>query len=214
MTEPTKLPEPEGLAMLRHRFGRTIEIWIAYSVFLNREIEIGPGKTCFDEAVLEQTTHTLNMVLYSFLFSMFDRSGVSFPKITAPLLEQLTPAAREARAMVVEAEHRIHGELARIRNNIGFHQGARRKSHRDGYDAYKAFHPGIPVLIMQGLRVFFREADKTYGSAEDYVIPVDDEVTDELLRLCRDLKREIAEDAGSDIASMLINLGQRMKASA
>lgn len=33
-----KLPEPEDLQMLRHRFSRTIEMWVAYNTFLNREV--------------------------------------------------------------------------------------------------------------------------------------------------------------------------------
>ena len=209
-----KVPEPEALAMLRHRFGRTIEIWTAYHVFLTREVDVGPRKTCVDETIVEQTTHTLNMVFYSFVYSIFDPSGVSFPKISQTILKEITPIAIEARTMVIEAERRIHGDLAKIRSNIGFHQGANRKKHKVGYGAYNTFHPGIPMLIMHGLRVFFREVAKTHESSEPYAKPVDDAVTAKILQHCRNLENEIAEDDGADLPSMLIQLGERMRKSA
>lgn len=212
MTE--KLAEPEALSMLRHRFGRTIEVWTAYTAFLKREVQIGPDKTCLDDDLVEQTTHTLNMVFYSFIYSLFEKSGVNFPEITQPLLAQLSPAAQEARAMVVEAEQSIHSELAKIRNNIGFHHGNSTKKHRVGYAAYSTFHPGIPILIMQGLRVFFREAAKSYESVESYKYPVEDDATESILEICRDLKRKIAEDGHGDLASMLFSIGQRLRTAA
>lgn len=211
-TVSEKLPEPEELAMLRHRFGRTIEVWIAYSAFLRREILTGPNKFCVNDKIVEQTTHTLLIIFYSFIHSMFDKSGVDFTKISQGMLNDLTPAAKEARAIVVDVEKRIHPELEKIRNNIGFHQGNKRKKHLSGYGAYDAFHPWIPMLIMDGLRVFFREVDKRYAHKEEYGLEIDEKTTEEILEFCRKIKRDINADKVSDLATNLRELGQILAA--
>lgn len=207
-----KLPEPEALAMLRHRFGRTIEIWTAYNAFRNREIEVGPDKTCTDDLIVEQTTHTLLVTFYSFVYSLFDKSGVNFQNISQTILGQLTPAAREARAIVVATEEHIHSDLAKIRSNIGFHQGDNRKKQHVGYGAYNTFHPLAPMLIMHGLRAFFRETSKIYAHSEPHAKEMDEETTVRLLELCRELKREIDTNKGVDLSSIFINLGERLAA--
>lgn len=204
--------EPESLMLLRHRFGRTIEVWTAYTVFLERQVEVGSDRVCMNDLIVEQTTHTLNMVFYSFVYSLFDKSGVSFPKATQPLLDRLSPLAREARALVVDAERKIHSELSKIRNNIGFHGGAAMKNHRSGYRAYASFHPGEVDVIMQGMRVFFREAEKSFTPAEPYANQPDDEVTVEIMELCRSIRREIDETDGEGLGPMFEALGRRLSA--
>ena len=211
MTNASSKPvEPEEVSMLRHRFGRTIEIWTAYNVFLSGEVEVGPDKTCLDSTIVDQTTHTLLIAFYSFVYSLFDPSGVSFPKISQSMLDELTPVAREARAIVVSTEQKIHSELGKIRSNIGFHQGNRFKKHDVGYLAYKAFHPLAPMVIMQGMRVFFREVAKTHEPYEPYALDVSDEDTLGVLQYCRDMKKEVDENQGADLPGMLEGLGRRL----
>jgi hypothetical protein len=86
------------------------------------------------------------------------------------------------------------------------------KNHRSGYEAYTSFHPGEAVLIMQGLRVFFREAAKSFIPMEQYANRPDDEVTREIMDLCRSIRREIDETDGNGLGPMFQELGRRLSA--
>lgn len=163
-----KLPEPEDLQMLRHRFSRTIEMWVAYKTFLNREILVGSDKTCINEQVVFQTTHTLLVAYYSFVYSLFDPNAVNFKQITDKTLLHLPEDAHEARDIVLEQWEKIRTPISIIRNNIGFHQSPKQKGASLGYENYGNIHPYAPELIMQALRVFFRRVDSIFESTEAY----------------------------------------------
>ncbi|QOJ20856.1 MAG: hypothetical protein HRU77_09220 [Gammaproteobacteria bacterium] len=163
-----KLPEPEDLKMLRHRFSRTIEIWVAYNAFLNREVFVGSDKTCINDVVVFQTTHTLLVAYYSFVYSLFDPSAVDFKGITEKTLSHLPQDAREARDIVLEQWEKIKTPISIIRNNIGFHQSPKQKGASRGYENYGNVHPYSTELIMQALRVFFRRVDSVFESSEPY----------------------------------------------
>ena len=92
----TKLPEPESLGTLRHRWARTIEVWVAYRTFLHREVFVGPDRVCLNPLVVQQTTHTLLACYYSFLYSLFDPSGVNFDRVSKDLLPSLPPTTMKA----------------------------------------------------------------------------------------------------------------------
>jgi hypothetical protein len=179
-------------------------------VFREQQVAVGPDKICFEERIRIQSTHTLLIAFHSFVYRLFDPSGVNFTSISPRLEEHLSPAAKEARDMVVEVERAIHGDLAKIRCNIGFHHGDKRKQQRAGYGAYETLHPLAPMLIMQGLRVFFRQTHKVFDSSEEYGVAHEDEVTAELLEVCRDLKRQVDEQGGGSIAALLQGLREEL----
>lgn len=199
----TKLPEPEDLQMLRHRFSRTIEIWVAYSTFLNREVLVGSDKTCLNDIVVFQTTHTLLIAYYSFVFSLFDPSAVNFKDITEKILPHLTPDAREARDLVLEQWGEIEKPLTIIRNNIGFHHSAKLKGASTGYQNYGNIHPLATELIMQALRVFFRRVDGVFESSEPYGDAPDENDTVALMEQVRKLKEYIVENPHEEVLKSL-----------
>ncbi|WP_233963236.1 MULTISPECIES: hypothetical protein [Enterobacterales] len=202
----TKLPEPEDLQMLRHRFSRTIEMWVAYNTFLNREVLVGNDKTCLNDIIVFQTTHTLLIAYYSFIFSLFDPSAVNFKKITEKILPHLPPDAHEARGLVLEQWGKIEKPLTIIRNTIGFHHSAKQKGASTGYQNYGNIHPLSTELIMQALRVFFRRVDGVFESSEPYgVAPAEDD-TVALMEKVRGLKEYIVENPHEEVLKSLRTL--------
>jgi hypothetical protein len=160
------LPEPESILQLRHRWSRLIEMWVAYNVFLHREVLVGDDKVCLHQEVVTQTTHTLLIVYYSYMYSMFDESGVHFEKVTAAIADKLPPAIRHIRSKILELWGRVRSPLSRIRHNIGFHGATKEKSHRDGYKQFAEFHPMLPEVLARYLRVFFLQLDAVFERRE------------------------------------------------
>jgi len=199
----TKLAEPEDLQMLRHRFGRTIEMWVAYNTFLNREVLVGNDKTCINNHVVFQTTHTLLIAYYSFVFSLFDPSAVNFRKITEKILDELPSDAREARDLVLEQWAKIEKPLTIIRNNIGFHHSVKQKGADFGYENYGNIHPLSTELIMQALRVFFRRVDGVFESKESYGIAPAENDTLALMEQVRRMKEYIIQNPYEDVFKSL-----------
>jgi len=195
----TKLPEPEDLQMLRHRFARTIEVWVAYNTFLSREVFVGEDKICLNNLVVEQTTHTLLIAYYSFVFSLFDPSAVNFKNITEKVLPHLPQDAHEARDLVLEQWKNIEKPLAIIRNNIGFHHSTSQKGAKAGYQNYANIHPLATELIMNGLRVFFRRVDGVFESREPFGIAPDEEDTVALMAYVRKLNEHIVQNPHEEI---------------
>jgi len=189
-----KMQEPEGIRQIRHRWSRTIEIWVAYQTFLNRQVEIGPDKICLNELVVVQTTHTLLVAYYSFLYSLFDPSGSDFEKATEELLPHFPARAVEIRNLILEHWQQICGPITRIRHNIGFHHAKNRKGVETGYDAYKEIHPQSSEYIMNLFRVFFRILDEVYDYSEPYGIPPRKEDIEPLYQMAMELKRFIEEN--------------------
>ncbi|QEW31120.1 hypothetical protein D0N50_05280 [Erwinia billingiae] len=193
-----KLSEPEDLEMLRHRFARTIEIWVAYNTFLNREVLIGNDKICLNDTVAFQTTHTLLIAYYSFVFSLFDPSAVNFKNITEKMLHHLPQDAHEARDLILEQWEKIKIPLSIVRNNIGFHHSPKRKGANTGYQNYGNIHPLATELIMQALRVFFRRVDAVFESHESYGVAPNESDTMALMDQVRELKNYIVENPHED----------------
>lgn len=194
-----KLPEPEDLRMLRHRFARTIEMGVAYNTFLKREVLVGNDKTCLNNIIGFQTTHTLLIAYYSFVFSLFDPSAVNFKKITENILPYLPQDAREARDLVLEQWEEIKIPLTLIRNNIGFHHSPKQKGASIGYQSYGNIHPYATELIMQALRVFFRRVDAVFESSEPYGVAPNENDTVALMDYVRELKEYIVKNPHEEV---------------
>ncbi len=201
-----KLLEPEDLKMLRHRFSRTIEMWVAYNTFLEREVLVGNDKTCLNDTVVFQTTHTLLIAYYSFVFSLFDPSAVNFKSITEKILPNLPQDAREARDLVLEQWEEIKTPISIIRNNIGFHHSPKQKGATTGYENYGNIHPYATELIMQALRVFFRRVDGVFESSEPYGVAPDESTTVALMAYVRKLKEYIVENPHEEVFKNLLAL--------
>lgn len=189
-----KLPEPEDLQMLKHRFARTIEMGVAYNTFLKREVLVGNDKTCLNDMIVYQTTHTLLISYYSFIFSLFDPSAVNFKSISEKLLPHLQEDAHEARDLILEQWEKIKTPLSKIRNNIGFHHSPKQKGADIGYQNYGNIHPYAIELIMQALRVFFRRVNTVFESSEPYGIEPNEKDTLALMDHVRKLKEYIDEN--------------------
>jgi hypothetical protein len=187
----TKLPEPEDFATLRHRWARTIEVWVAYRTFLHREVQVGPDRICLTPLVVQQTTHTLLACYYSFLYSLFDPSGVNFKKVSKELLPNLPPPAVGVRDLILEHWAMIADPVTLIRHNIGFHGAPKRKGMKRGYAAYRSLHPQSSEYVMTLMRVFFRFVDEVYEGAERRMRPTAPGEIDALMAMARELRSEI-----------------------
>src|SRR5271157_2034396 len=149
-------PEPTEVRLLRHRWNRLTEIWVAYNTFLRREVEIGADKVCLNGGVVTQTTHTLLLMYYSHLYSLFDRAGINFADATQAIQVSLPADTREVREKILALWSKIENPVTRIRHNVGFHGARAEDFHRDGISQLQRFHPLVPEALMGYLRVFFR----------------------------------------------------------
>jgi hypothetical protein len=199
MRAMTKLAEPEKLRTLKHRWGRTVEIWVAYQVFLNDEVKIGPAFTCINRDLAKQTTHTLLTCYYSYLFSLFDRSGINFEEISAELVVNASHKASEVRTLILEHWEDIRSPMTQIRNNIGFHGAVKEKGKSLGYSAYFSIHPFSSEYIMTLMRVFFRLMEEVYESAETIARQVNPGEIDLLMEQAK-LTKQMIENSAEDFA--------------
>jgi len=185
--------ETEEIFLLRHRFGRTIEIWTAYNVFLKKQVFVGGDYVCYNTFVVEQTTHTLLISYYSYLHSLFDPSGTNFIQATEPFIEGLPERAKIVRKEIIEHWEKIQIPINKIRNNIGFHGGKKLKNQTSGYAAYADtnLHPWSPDYLLQLLRIFFRDLDSVVSLSENYLNHISSEETEKLYNLAKELKKEI-----------------------
>jgi hypothetical protein len=195
--------EPEDLAMLRHRFGRAIEVSTAYHAFNNGEIAVGPDKTCINEVVRFQVTHTLLVTYYSFIYSLFDPSGVNFIKISEKVSPLIASDGQEAARLAIETWQKIRKPMSIIRSNIGFHHSEAAKGASMGYESYGSIHPFEPELIMQALRVFFRRASEVYEPREPYGAKPLAKDTGELMQYVMRIKAEIQANPKEDVMELL-----------
>jgi hypothetical protein len=168
-------------------------MWVAYNTFLNQEVLVGRDKVCLDNLVVLQTTHTLLVAYYSFVYSLFDPSAVNFRAITEKTLPHVTQDAREARDIVLEQWEKVKAPISIIRNNIGFHQSPKQKGASRGYENYGNVHPYATELIMQALRVFFRRVDSVFDSSEPYGRKPSEEDTLALMNMVRRLKQDLID---------------------
>lgn len=173
------IQETEEIFLLRHRFGRTMEIWTAYNVFLRREVKVGKEYICYEPYVVEQTTHTLLIAYYSYLYSLFDPIGTNYITATESIVDKLPDRAKAVRHDILEHWDKIKEPINKIRHNIGFHGGKKVKNSTSGYCAYAdtQLHPWSPEYILQLLRVFFRDLDKVVSKSENFYLHLSDKDT-------------------------------------
>ncbi len=84
------MTETEDLYLIRFRYGRAAEMLLAYKTFLFGQVHIGGQNYCPTNKHARQTGHTLLVVFYSFIFSMFDKNGTHFVSATEPFLNALS----------------------------------------------------------------------------------------------------------------------------
>lgn len=199
-------PEPTEVRLLRRRWNRLTEIWVAYHTFLHREVEIGPDKVCLSGSVVTQTTHTLLLMYYSYLYSLFDRAGINFADATQAIEVSLPADTREVRGKILALWSRIENPVTRIRHNVGFHGARAEDSHRDGISQLQRIHPGVPKALMGYLRVFFRHLEMCFSGAR----PLDPSArasVHQLLEYAKSLEKESEEPFDETPEHMLARYG-------
>lgn len=192
------MKESTNLYLLRHRYGRTVEMYIAYRTFLHRHVIYGEDKFCKNEEDVRQVTHTLLLSFYSFIYSLFDPSGTNFFTATDEYVPYLKKEVLEIRDELGDLWTKNKSAIATLRSNIGFHGGKHKKGYDSGYTALSKLHPLIPELIMTQLARFFRELDKVVDRTDNYEFHIDPEEGKLLLAHAEKLK-EVIESKEMDI---------------
>jgi hypothetical protein len=176
----------DQLVTLCHRWARLIELATAYKTFLNQEVLVGPQHSCPDAFFVAQTTHTLLVIYYSFLYSLFDPKGVNLVTVTEPMQAELPPEAWEAREKAVVLWKSIERQMMLVRHKIGFRGEANYKGLELGYEQYRNINPLFPELIMMYLGAFFRYVHLHY----DVKGPMANPPTEETARWLLDAAKE------------------------
>jgi hypothetical protein len=202
--------EPDNIYLLRHRWARSIEVRAAYQTFLNREVLVGSDKTCLNDEVVTQTTHTLLVAYYSFIYSLFDPSGTNFEYITCAHINDFPEKVVEVRDLILEHWQKIEDPIRRIRHNIGFHQSKKRKGSSNGYESYRELHPLSADYIMTLFRVFFRLLDDVYDYEESYMFKPNKDETDVLYDMALQLKRSIDESPQENLMKVAEELFNKL----
>ena len=185
----TLLPEREDVERLRFRWHRLIEIWVAYNVFLNRQVVVGRDKICVNDAVVTQTIHTLLVVYYSYLYSLFDPTGINFITVTKAIDPSLPVSVRQIALKIVNLWNEVRDPITRIRNNMGFHGARANKGHDDATAQFYRLHPLLPQALAAYLRFFFRELELVFDGSRSLVPATRDEI-DGLLEYASEVERE------------------------
>ncbi|MGF1794014.1 hypothetical protein L4D21_25885 [Photobacterium profundum] len=172
------LKESEQLAMLHHRFCRTLEIEVAYHSFLKKEVMVGESYYCLHEPLREDVTHTLLVTYYSYIYSLFDPSGVHIGRLADDIVNKLPVQGKEALAIANDTWEEIKAPISKIRNTIGSHNSPKKSGVAHGYGSYSEIHPLATLLIIKALRLFFRNAYKVYEPEEPLSTSPTDEEND------------------------------------
>lgn len=191
--------ESEQLYLLRFRYGRTAEIFLAYKTFLFREIKIGDKNYCQTEEHVRQVTHTLLLTFYSFVYSLFDASGTDFISATEPYKNSLSQDGMKIRDELIDIWIKNKTALSKLRNNIGFHGGLKMKSHDVGYSALIEIHPQTSEFIMNHLALFFMEMDELIPTSENYHFHIDPDARKILLGNAVRLKEQLEDNTLKDM---------------
>jgi len=191
------MKETEEMYLLRFRYGRAAEMFIAYKTFLHRQVITGDKSYCPNEEVVIQVTHTLLLTFYSFIYSMFDKSGTDFISTTEPYVNVLTDAGKEVRKELIEVWTKNEKAISKLRHNIGFHGGVKIKSHEVGYSALSDIHPQVVEFIMNHLAIFFMEMDVILPPREDYNFHVSPEQKKFFFDRAEKFKKQINDPAFS-----------------
>ena len=163
----------EELYLLRFRYGRAAEMLLAYKTFLHRQINVGEKNYCQTEDNVRQVTHTLLVVFYSFIYSMFDKVGTDFVKTTEPYVPLLSENGKTIRTDLIKIWEKYKTPITILRHNIGFHGGEKIKGHDAGYGSLADIHPVTAELIMNHMALFFMEIDAIIPPKEDYNVHID-----------------------------------------
>jgi len=198
--------ETEQLYLLRFRYGRTVEIFIAYKTFLNRQVKTDENSYCHNDEIVKQITHTLLLTFYSFVYSLFDKSGTDFISTTDYYVESLTEEGVKFREELIQIWNKNKVAISKLRNNIGFHGGLKLKSHDVGYSALSEFHPFTSELIINQLALFFMEMDKIIPPTEDYKFHVSPKDRALLIKKAEDLKQRINDKSLDNVIIALRKL--------
>lgn len=126
------MTETEDLYLLRFRYGRAAEMLLAYKTFLYGQVNIGGQNYCKTKEHARQTGHTLLVVFYSFIYSMFDKNGTHFIKATEPFLNILSDNGKKIRNELLDVWKKYESPITKLRHNIGFHGGTKIKRHEVG----------------------------------------------------------------------------------
>lgn len=191
-SDMARVPAPEQVSALSHRWGRLSEIATAYKTFLNREVLVGPKRSCPSDSFVAQTTHTLLVIYYSFLYSLFDSSGVNFIKATEGLRAGFPPEAWEARDKAISHWQSFGEQMARVRHKIGFHGEDNYQGLEVGYEQYRNIDPHPPELLMMYLAAFFRFVHLRYEVAGPMVNAPTEDGAREMLNAAREAESEFA----------------------
>ena len=98
----SEIKESEELYLLRFRYGRATEILIAYNTFLYKQVKVNGRNCCQTDKVVAQITHTLLVTFYSFIHSMFDKSGTNFITATKQYESSLTEQGKKIRNELID----------------------------------------------------------------------------------------------------------------
>ena len=183
----------DQVTTLCHRWGRLIEVATAYKTFLNREVLVGLDRSCPSDFFVAQTTHTLLVIYYSFLYSLFDSKGVSFITATGNLRTELPPEAWEAREKAMGHWKSIEKQMMLVRHKIGFHGEDNYKGLELGYEQYRNINPLLPELVMMYLAAFFRFVHLYYDVKGPMANPPTKESAHWLLNAAKETESESAE---------------------
>ncbi|MGB9772357.1 MAG: hypothetical protein ACPLX7_10355, partial [Candidatus Kapaibacteriota bacterium] len=167
------MTETEELYLLRFRYGRAAEMLLAYKTFLYRQVSVGEKNYCQTDEHVRQVTHTLLLVFYSFIYSMFDKSGTDFVSTTEPYVNFLTDSGKKIRNELIDVWEKYKTPISKLRHNIGFHGGVKVRSHEVGYGALTDIHPQTAEFIMNHLAIFFMELDIIIPPSENYNLHID-----------------------------------------
>lgn len=196
----------DDVQSLRYRWNRLIEVWVAYRVFLHREVNVGPDNVCLNEAIVAQTGHTLLILYYSYIYSLFDPKGVNFATVTKAIEPMLPPETLQVRAKILELWQRLRDPVERIRHNIGFHGAPGEKGHKHGFRQLRDFHPILPEALCAYLRVFFRQLEGLYSGSKP-LTPAKRPPIGALLRYARELEAEAAQPLAAIPDAELLKYG-------
>jgi len=198
--------QPQDIRRLRHRWARLIEIWAAYTTFLHREVEIGPDKVCLNDGIVTQTTHTLLIVYYSYIYSLFDPSGTDFERVTGSIADLLPEPAIQVREKVLQVWAELKNPLQVIRHNVGFHGAKADKGHNFGFRQLDEFHPLLPQALCAYLRVFFRLLEEAYAGSRP-LTPASRPDIGPLLEYARSLEADARKPLSALRDDKLLRLG-------
>ncbi len=191
------MKDSEELVLLRFRYGRAAEIFLAYKTFLFREIMTGEKNYCQTEQHVKSVTHILLITFYSFVYSLFDKSGVDFISTTEPYSNYLSDTGKKIRDELIEIWEENKTSMAILRNNVGFHGGKKFKNFEAGYSALSSIHPQTSELIMIQLAIFFFELDELIPNENKMVktsnVP-EPEKKEFLLKRAENFKKYIKEN--------------------